>query len=439
MLISIDEKNINNIKNKKFYEEALKYIDNNRQLLIDIKKIGMDVAEYDEALATKKSKLLDLLKQKGAIFRNNNKSIYINYLSKACLECRKGDKSFTFFYSLRCNRDCYFCGNKNQDNYEYYVRNYNDIISEFKAIKNKKQLKAIALTGGEPLMYPERVFDFFKLVKSRSPLAHTRIYTNGDFLDESILKKMQRLNLNEIRFSIKPNDDNNYDTTIIEKLSKAKEYIPEVVVEMPVIPGTLEEMKELLNELEYIGITGINLLEFLYPWIRPDEFKKRGFKVKYRPYEILYSYNYPGGLPISGSEEECLELLLYALDKNFKMGVHYCSLENKLTSQIYNQNVGTMLMPYEVFSEKDFFIKTAKVYSKDIGKVIKYIKNVKECVYDEENDILEFHPKYIPYLPDDIEVAITYNVVENRGGDMVLEEINIDYTKPKIFEYDKDI
>jgi len=113
----------------------------------------------------------------------------------------------------------------------------------------------------------------------------------------------------------------------------AKEYIPDVVVEMPVIPGTLDEMKKLLNELNQIEITGINLLEFLYPWVNPEEYKKRGFKVKHRPYEVLYSYTYPGGLPISGSEEECLELLLYALEKKFKMGVHYCSLENKLTSQ----------------------------------------------------------------------------------------------------------
>jgi len=42
-------------------------------------------------------------------------------------------------------------------------------------------------------------------------------------------------------------------------------------------------------------------------------------------------------------------------------------------------------------------------------------------------------------LPGDTEVAITYNVVENRDGDMLLEEIKIDYTKPNIFEYDKDI
>jgi len=37
------------------------------------------------------------------------------------------------------------------------------------------------------------------------------------------------------------------------------------MVEMPVIPGSLEEMKDLLKKLDSLGIFGINLLEFCFP------------------------------------------------------------------------------------------------------------------------------------------------------------------------------
>ena len=159
------------------------------------------------------------------------------------------------------------------------------------------------------------------------------------------------------------------------------------MVEMPVIPGTVNRMKALLDKLELANVDGINLLEFLFPLINPLEYRERGFKIKYRPYEVFYNYTYAGGLPISGSEENCLELLLYGISNSFKMGMHYCSLENKLFSQIYNQNINTKLLDYEVFSQKDFFIKTAKVYGNQCLIVLEQMKKLgeKRFYFDKKN------------------------------------------------------
>lgn len=426
------------IKNSLLFDDLLKYIKAENALINEIRTIGLDISASDDEQEGRKKELISKLREKGAIFRNSGKSVYINSISFACLECRKGDKSKTFFYSLSCNRNCYFCSNQNQENYEENVRNRRNIKAEFDDIKNYENLQAIAVTGGEPLMNPEEVYSFFRYVNKKASNIHKRLYTNGDYINEKILKKLQSVGLNEIRFSLKPEDFERYGR-IIEKLSLSKKYIKDVMVEMPVIPNTLSEMKVFLSELENIKIYGINLLEFLFPWINPEEYKKRGFKIKSRPYEVLYSYTYAGGLPVSGSEEECLELLLFALENKFKIGVHYCSLENKLTSQIYNQNANVKLMPYEVFSDNDFFIKTAKVYGDDAKKVIEIVKNENEYIYDENKKVVEFHPKYIKKLPAGVEVAISYNVVEELNGEKILREIKLDVTNSDIFDYIKDI
>ena len=443
MLISLDFDNILKVNNNRFFEEALTHLKPYQQLINDINSYGLEVADYDDELAARKRTLIDSLKQKGAEFRNNNKSIYINYLSKACWECRKGDKSITYFYSLACNRDCYFCSNKNQENYNYYVHNQSDVITELNQIKNPETLKAVAVTGGEPLLDTEKLFHILSSVNNKCSMAHTRLYTNGDLIDYNILENLQRNNLDEIRFSIKPDETGKLEESIIQKIILAKGYISEVVVEMPVMPGSLNEMKKLLNVLNENEITGVNLLEFLFPWVNADEYKSRGFKIKNKPYEILYSYTYAGGLPISGSEEECLELLEHGMINDYSIGLHYCSLENKLTSQVYSQNSGVKMLPYEIFSDKDFFIKTAKVYGEDT----KYVKSIFDKSnntdifynFDEELNVLEFNPIHIKKLPAHTNVAISYNIVEQQENQKILKEIKLDLTYPEIFEFEKDI
>ena len=41
---------------------------------------------------------------------------------------------------------------------------------------------------------------------------------------------------------------------------------------------------------------------------------------------------------IAGSEAVCLDLIDFALESRLNLGVHYCSLENKHSGQIYQQN-----------------------------------------------------------------------------------------------------
>ncbi len=52
------------------------------------------------------------------------------------------------------------------------------------------------------------------------------------------------------------------------------------MVEMPVLPGALDEMKAVLIELDRLGAFGINLIELVFPFHRADEFRHGAIALK---------------------------------------------------------------------------------------------------------------------------------------------------------------
>jgi len=268
------------------------------------------------------------------------------------------------------------------------------------------------------------------------------LYTSGDLLDEDVLKALQETHLDEIRFSLKLEDTDDLQASVLAAMSLAKAYIPTVMVEMPVIPGTLEAMKGLLLKLDSLGIFGINLLEFCFPLNNAEIFKEKGFKVKNPPYRVLYDYWYAGGLPISQSELDCLRLLEFIIDHKLTLGAQYCSLENKHTAQIYRQNHNQRVAKTQYFSPKDYFYKSAKVFGADIPKVLGVFKKLHYTNYlvNDDYHFLEFHVEKIEALAKlDIEVGISYNVMETRDDGSYLRELRLDVTSPQEFDRKLDI
>jgi uncharacterized protein len=439
MIIEL-RKNLSPIKNPDFLQYAQIYTRVYDHFIEQVKMTGI---ELDENLEEETRLKFEQLRQKSADFRNSSKSIKTNWISSACEACQKGVGTVTMYVSLRCHRNCYFCFNPNQEDYEHFTQNKRNCVEELgHMFKQGQKLSHVALTGGEPLLHKKEMLEFFHYAKEKSPRTHTRLYTSGDFLNQEILQDLKNAGLDEIRFSIKMEDPEPIKKEVYDRIALAKEYISDVMVEMPVIPGTFSEMKEVLRELNQIRISGINLLEFCFPFNNAEEFIKRGFKVKNPPFKVLYDYWYAGGLPISRSELECLDLMEFALDEQLEIGVHYCSLENKQTGQIYQQNLGQKVSQLMYFSPTDYFFKSAKVFGKDIDKVKKVFKkkNMTQFQVNTDYQFIEFHVSQIKLLKDlEIEIAISSNVMENREDGKYLRELKIDLAYPKIFDFKKDI
>lgn len=441
MITEINRATLSKIKNPVLRGYASRYVEISEDFLAQMERFGLPLAAQDDRPEV--DARLKRLQEKGVHVRNDERSVYINNISPSCLACQTGIGSATFFVSLKCHRNCFYCFNPNQENYEAYASRARDLTQDLEELKRAQtRLKHLALTGGEPLLHKEQTLAFFGDAHKMFPGVYTRLYTSGDHAESATLEGLKESGLQEIRFSIRVEDSEQARRHTLERIAEAKKYIPFVMVEMPVLPGRLEEMKDILRELERIGIFSVNLLEFCFPLHNAGEFRKRGYRIKTPPYRVLYNYWYAGGLPVAQSELDSLELLEFALDNGFKMGVHYCSLENKHTGQVYQQNHSGFAPEMALASKKDFFFKTAKVFGEDVPRVKKVLEKRKKAIYNYQKqfDCLEFHVRDIRALQGlDVEIGIATSILEQRGGKTLTRELKMEFTTPRLFDLEMDI
>lgn len=373
----------------------------------------------------------------GACCENGGGSLRRGWISPACMACRTGERTATFFVDLRCTRKCYFCFNPNQDHYEYFLSHKRDIVAELEqAHAAGVRFGCLAVTGGEPLLHKDEVVAFVARAKELFPSVHVRLYTCGDLLDDECLAALAQAGLDELRFSIKPDDVARIDAPVFERMTAAVAAVPDVMVEMPVIPGTLPEMKAMLSRIDGIGVRGINLLEFCFPLCNADEFRKRGFELRKHPFNYLYDYWYGGGVPVAGSEAEALALLEHAEREGLRLGVHYCSSDNKNTGQVFQQNKvftcddavrGTY--PWLTADAGDRFLKCAKAFGADAVRVRDWAQRAGvPCDFDGEVPMAAIPLVQVGAARSacpNVRFAESANVFEQREGALYLREVGV--------------
>ena len=410
-------------------EEALASFDTiEKTYVAALQKKGLVFAErgsHEERVA----QLHAQLKERGAQFRNAGASIRTGWLSKACVECTGMNGSETFSTTFKCHRDCYFCFNYNLGDYDKYVREGCPWEEELQAAYEASggKMAVLGLTGGEPLLNLEDSLRFLQRAGELFPQAHKRMYTSGDLLTEDGAQRLAQAGLTEMRFSIKQDDPADRRETVLAKMKMATAYIPDVVVEMPIIPGTKDSMKEWMLRFEENGIKGMNLLEFCFPFHSWDEFAKRGFTLKNPPFPEMFDYGYSGGLAVAGSEELALELMVWALDAGLSFGMHYCSLENKHRSEIRQLNEpARRVHPIFEFDEGDFFVKTAKVFGpdRDAARQLLADAGCRDVVEDEDDQTIAFPPRFANlFSTSPVQVMMAYNVLDKDEHGRFLREV----------------
>jgi pyruvate formate-lyase activating enzyme-like uncharacterized protein len=441
MSLDVSSNTLDQVKDPALHAYAEQYVQIYADFMRQVSEMGVEVEAQDDSRQARER--IAELGRRGATLRNDDKSVVLNSISPSCQACQAGTTSQTFFISLKCHRDCFYCFNPNQEDYEYHREHLRDTVAELDQLyAANPAIKHLALTGGEPLLFKEETYRFFEHARLKFPAAYTRLYTSGDHIDRETLEHLKAAGLNEIRFSIRMLDLAKGQEHTYNNIALAREYIPNVMVEMPVMPGTLDEMKAVLLRLEGLHIFGINLLELCFPLNNAEVFRQKGYKIKARPFRVLYDYWYAGGLPVAGSETVCLDLVEFALEQHLKLGVHYCSLENKHTGQVYQQNSRHASLPVMYFSQKDYFLKSAKVFGESIPTVQQAFDKAGYHAYqlNREQGYLEFHVNQIKHLKKlDIEIGISSNVMETRGHDLVRRELKVDVTTPQSFRLTTDV
>lgn len=410
-------------------DDALReYVEIGEDFVKRWKERGITFAEahaHERAVADATSRLRAM----GVCIRNGGASVCSGDLSTACVACTGCPTSSTYYFSLKCSRNCYFCFNPNQADYQQHIRENRDWRSEFKAVDDAGIVMThVALTGGEPLLDPDETLAFFREAHCRWPASHLRLYTSGDYLDGLLLEQLIAAGLSEIRFSIKMDDSKAEIADTLRTIHMACEHELDVMVEMPVIPDTQQHMRDLLLRLDDMGVFGINLLEFCFPLYNWEAFSQRGFQVRNPPFPVLYDYSYAGGLPIAGSELACLELVEFAVEQGLSMGVHYCSLENKHRDQVLTQN--RMGNPGSIYAmdREDFFWKAGKAFGSDarVAREVLRQAGLEEWAFDSSDMSLTFSLDHGSVLASrGVPFAVSYNVLEKREGGLVLRELDL--------------
>jgi pyruvate formate-lyase activating enzyme-like uncharacterized protein len=435
MIIDVNEATLASIQNPALRSYAEQYVRIYQNFIQQIRQMGMEVEETDDYQQIRER--IAALGSRGATVRNEGKSVYVNRISPGCQACQTGVGSLTFFVSLRCHRNCFFCFNPNQERYEYHREHTRDTVAELDALHASGQrFQHLALTGGEPLLHKEETVRFFQRARRNFPKAYTRLYTSGDHLERETLQALKDAGMSEIRISIRLEDTEIARRHTFDQITLAREYIPNVMVEMPVLPGALNEMKAILTELDLLGAFGINLLEFCFPFHNADEYRIRGYRIRARPFRVLYNYAYAGGSPVAGSEATCLDLIEFTLEAGLKLGVHYCSLENKQTGQVYLQNTQRGSPKVLYFSQRDYFLKSAKVFGEDVegARQIFDRNGYHDYRLSNEYQSLEFHVSKIKMLKRlNVQVGVSTNIMEKRNGKTYLRELKVDLTTPQDF------
>ncbi|WP_283171296.1 radical SAM protein [Curtanaerobium respiraculi] len=418
----LDEIDVRALPSEAYRPYASLFVDQRSALAERIASFGLPTVPRSRD-AAQIARIRRGLEESGCSLGNGGKSLAWNRMSPACERCRTGEKSVSFFLSLACDRKCWFCFNENQCDWDAYRNAKTDWRSDMDSrFQQMGGLDFVALTGGEPMLYPEEACAFFAHAKQLDPAVHCRLYTAGLNVDAKRLEELAASGLDEIRFSCKLDDPPARKRELVERIESACGVVPTVMVEMPVIPGSHDEMLQLLDHLEDAGAFGINLLEFCFPLHHADEYRRRGMQLVEDPYRVVYDYGYAGAIPVAGSELLSLQLMAEKVAQGTRLSLHYCSLENKNTAQIFEQNHGGALsIPGYRFSKADFFYRTVRVFGEDAATAARALEGEGAFVsYDAEGRMASFSPDHLAMVASALPKAARFHAssaVIERGED----------------------
>lgn len=257
--------------------------------------------------------LLERLKDAGIKGDFESLTLYTRRLPPGCRSCVSG-KGTNLFVTGLCTRDCFFCFNQKPRKDETVVHGIPvDDPSEAPAIVTRYGLRSVGLSGGEPLLRPERVLALLAALKGMPDPPRVDLYTNGDLATDEVLLALRRGGLDAIRFDLAARD---YDASPVRR---ARRFFDEVAVEIPVVPEHAERLREMVLELDRLAVPFLNIHELFVC-------AENGARVTAEGQAAL-SEDSPHLLwrPTADSGVAALELLLFALKHTKSLSVYYCS------------------------------------------------------------------------------------------------------------------
>ncbi|BBO69457.1 hypothetical protein DSCA_33870 [Desulfosarcina alkanivorans] len=265
--------------------------------------------EIEEAVFTRTSLLDRIMGNPQAHWAHSRTKLYTRHISQGCTLCGQGRWSCLFINGT-CNARCFYCPTAQDDPGQPMTNtivfdhpdNYADYVSRY-------HIKGVGFSGGEPLLTFDRLLAYLKALKKRvDHPVYTWLYTNGILVNREKLAALCDGGLDEIRFDLSANGYR------LETLEQALHVIPRVTVEIPAIPEDISTVKQLMIDLERLGVNHLNLHQIRCTPHNVNHLIDRGYTFVRGP-----------GVTVLESELTALALIQYALERDISLPINYCS------------------------------------------------------------------------------------------------------------------
>ncbi len=276
-------------------------------------------------------------------------SKHVGVLPMGCMQCREGAKLVLFITGL-CDKECFYCPVSRDKMYRdvmfaneraIHPGKWDDLLDECNLIG----AKGAGITGGDPMVVPERVIEVLKVLKAEyGHHFHTHLYTSCAF-DTKWIAQLKTAGLDEIRFHPDSRDYANMEKSWHHAaITEALRVGLTTTIEIPCIPGKADDIIAMAKYLEAAGAHGLNMneLEFSDPNIA--NLKRFG----YQPAD-------DESQRVAGSRETA-QLVLDAWKKTgSKFTVHFCSSPYKDAIQLmqrFRRRADRTQRPFEEQTEE---------------------------------------------------------------------------------------
>ncbi len=230
-------------------------------------------------------------------------------LSKGCKLCFEGKKSVLFVTGI-CPKNCLYCPlseeKKNKDITHINELKTSSIKNILKEIEQSDS-KGIGITGGDPISKISRTIKIIKATKKKfGKDLHIHLYTSPKLLTKTIILKLQKTGLDEIRLHPEIENEKNWN-----KISLITKKFKETGIEIPALPKKEKQIQKLIDYAKN-KVDFFNLNQLEYATLHEDYYKKQKWKIN-KDYSV----------------KESKKTALKILNKNKKLRIHYCSSKFK--------------------------------------------------------------------------------------------------------------
>ena len=279
-------------------------------------------------------------------------SLVVGDLAGGCTRCMEGLKMVLFITGI-CGRGCFYCPySLERQQRDVTFANERSVKSDEDIIEEVRIMRALGtgITGGEPLLFPDRTIHYIKLLKETFGAEHhIHLYTGSQSVKSpALFKRLKDAGLDEIRIHPLRKDWHKIKWAVNAGLTTG--------AEIPVIPDNLEEMKKFAVYVEKAGGRFLNMNELEFSETNYYAFQIRGLHIK------------PNSLAaVQGSEETAHTFLEWARNNLKTLTVHYCPSTLKDRHQLRRRlfrRAELEAKPYEERTEEGTLIKASITHEK---------------------------------------------------------------------------